>query len=90
MASLAPLQAIAVGLDERQRACLLAAYVQDQRREAGNRSPGGCRPANAAASSTATSGQSAASDRSRQKLALFPCEAAIRLISHAENQTIAE
>lgn len=41
MASTAALQAIAADLNERQRSYLLAAYIEDQRREAGNRGPGG-------------------------------------------------
>ncbi|KMO27043.1 hypothetical protein VQ02_33775 [Methylobacterium variabile] len=41
MASAATLQAIATGLNERQRAYLLAAYDEDQAREERNRGPGG-------------------------------------------------
>ncbi|MDA8232824.1 MAG: hypothetical protein M0006_15950 [Magnetospirillum sp.] len=40
MASTAALQAIATGLNERQRTYLLAVYVEDQRREAAARGPG--------------------------------------------------
>ncbi|GAA0256111.1 hypothetical protein GCM10008965_25910 [Methylorubrum aminovorans] len=41
MAGAAALEAIASGLNERQRAYLLAAYVEDQTREARQRGPGG-------------------------------------------------